>query len=126
VFELSKNENKKEIIYQPGKENKSSEIAITNCLSSFEKIIGKQVIGTGGYIIGEVKGASINYKNWQIPELHVKLSSNAAVELGFKKRFGSSTVCIPTKMVQAVGDVITVSPPLKDLSENVEITECLV
>ncbi len=123
---MSENEQKKEIIYYSGKEKKSKEITTANNLLDFGKILGKKVIGTGGYIIGEVKGATVDYKTWQVPELHVKLSSNAADELGFKKRFRSSTVCIPTKLVQAVGDVITVSPPLKDLSENVEITECLI
>ncbi len=92
-------------------------------LISFESIIGKQVIGTGGFILGEVKGAGIDTKTWQVPQLYVKLSDNAATELGFKKRFRSSTVCFPTKMVQAVGEVVTIAPPLKELSESNEITE---
>jgi len=92
-------------------------------LISFETIIGKQVIGTGAFIIGEVKGALIDTKTWQVPQLYVKLSDNAANELGFKKRVRSSTVSIPTKMVQAVGDVVTIAPPLKELSESNEITE---
>jgi sporulation protein YlmC with PRC-barrel domain len=92
-------------------------------LISFETIVDKQVIGTGGFIIGEVKGALIDTQTWQIPQLYVKLSDNAANELGFKKRFRSSTVCLPTKMVQAVGDVVTIAPPLKALSESNEITE---
>ncbi len=90
---------------------------------SFETLLGKQVIGTGGFIIGEVKGASIDTKTWQVPQIYVKLTDNAAVELGFKKRFRSSTVCIPTKMIQAVGDVVTMAPPLKELGASTEITE---
>ncbi len=90
---------------------------------SFETIIGKQVIGTGGFIVGEVKGAILDTTTWQVPQLYVKLSDTAATELGFKKRFRSSTVCIPTKMVQAVGDVVTMTPPLKDLGASKEITE---
>ena len=89
----------------------------------FDTILGKNVIGTGGFIIGEVKGAGIDTKTWQVPQLYVKLTDNAATELGFKKRFRSSTVCIPTKMVQAVGDVVTMAPPLKELAESNEITE---
>jgi len=92
-------------------------------LISFETIVGKQVIGTGGFIIGEVKGALIDTKTWQVPQLYIKLSDNAANELGFKKRFRSSTVCLPTKMIQAIGDMITIAPPLKELSESHEITE---
>jgi len=92
-------------------------------LISFEIIMGKQVIGTGGFIIGEVKGALLDTKTWQVPQLYIKLTDNAANELGFKKRFGSSIVCIPTKMIQAVGDVITMAPALKELSQSNEITE---
>ena len=98
-------------------------VLLVSSLISFEIIIGKQVIGIGGFIIGEVKGAIIDTTTWQVPQLYVKLSDNAANELGFKKRFRSATVYIPTKMVQAVGDVITIAPPLKELSESNEITE---
>lgn len=90
---------------------------------NLETLLGKKVIGIGGYILGEVKGASIDTKTWQVAQLHVKLTDNAAEELGFKKRFRSSTVNIPVKMVQAVGDVVNVSPSLKELSETNEITE---
>jgi sporulation protein YlmC with PRC-barrel domain len=92
-------------------------------LISLETIVGKQVIGTGAFMIGEVKGALVDTKTWQVPHLYIKLSDNAADELGFKKRFRSSLVSIPTKMVQAVGDVVMIAPPLKELSESNEITE---
>lgn len=92
---------------------------------NFDLLIGKQVIGAGGYILGEVKGASIDIKSWQMTHLHIKLSNIAAEELGFKKRFRSSTVCMPVKMVQAIADVINVAPPLKELSESNEIVECI-
>jgi sporulation protein YlmC with PRC-barrel domain len=98
-------------------------VLLVNILISFETVVGKQVIGTGGYIIGEIKGALIDTKTWQVPQLYVKLSDNAATELGFKKRFRSSIVCIPTKMIQAVGDVVTIAPPLKELSQSSEISE---
>lgn len=92
-------------------------------LINFETLLGKKVIGTGGYILGEVKGASIDTKTWQIVQLHLKLTDNAAEELGFKKRFRSSMVSMPIKMVQAVGDVVNVSPSLKEMTESKEITE---
>ncbi|MCL5876226.1 MAG: hypothetical protein M1540_00220 [Candidatus Bathyarchaeota archaeon] len=52
------------------------------------------------------------------------MTDTAAEELGFKKRFRSSTVCIPVKMVLAVADVVNLAPSLKELSESNEITEC--
>jgi sporulation protein YlmC with PRC-barrel domain len=96
---------------------------VVSSLINLEILIGKKVIGTGGYIIGELKGVTIDEKTWKVALLHVKLTDNTSEELGFKKRFRSSTVNMPIKMVQAVGDVITLSPSLKELSKSRKITE---
>jgi sporulation protein YlmC with PRC-barrel domain len=93
-------------------------------LVSIDKISGKNVIGQGGYDLGEVKGAEINTSTWNVTHLQVKLSSKASDELGFKKRFRSSTVCMPISLVTAVGDVVTIGKSLNELSNNPEITEC--
>ncbi len=93
-------------------------------LVNVDELSGKNVIGLGGSILGEVKGAQVNTKTWQVTNLEVKLSSVASEELGFKKRFRSSTVCMPVSLVSAVGDVITVGRSLDELSKNPEITEC--
>jgi sporulation protein YlmC with PRC-barrel domain len=60
---------------------------MVSSLINFETLLGKKVIGTGGYILGEVKGASIDTNTWQVAHLHIKLSDAAAEELGFKKDF---------------------------------------
>ncbi len=91
---------------------------------SFDTLIGKKVIGTDGYIIGEVTGAEIDPTIWHVHQLHVKLTDNASEELGFKKRFRSSKISMPTKMVRSVGDVVNIWPKLEALSESKEITEC--
>lgn len=89
----------------------------------FSTLLGKKVICSNAYIVGEVKGASVDTTTWYVGNLLVKLTDTAAEELGFKKRFRSSTVCIPTKMVQAVADVVNLAPSLKEISESNEITE---
>ena len=91
---------------------------------NFESLSGKKVVGAGGYILGEVKGGRVDTATWQITHLYVKLSDKAAVELGFKKRFRSSTVCMPVQMVQAVADVVNLAPSLKELGDSKEVTEC--
>ncbi len=91
---------------------------------SINEISGKKVIGTGGYEIGEVKGAEINVVNWNITHLHVKLSSQAADEMGYKKTLRSSTICMPVSYITAVGDVITINRALSELIGNAEIAEC--
>jgi len=92
-------------------------------LISFEKLVGLQVITSAAEILGEVKGASIDTKSWQITELLVKLSSMAAEELDMKKRLGSSVVSIPVSVVQAVSHVVSLSKSVKDLENSREIIE---
>lgn len=91
---------------------------------SVDSLSGKNVIGTGGTVIGEVKGAEVNTATWQVTHLQVKLSSAASDTLGFKKRFGSSSVCLPISLVSAVGDVVTIASDVNELSRNALITGC--
>ena len=50
-------------------------------LINFEKIIGLQVITSGAHILGEVKGAKIDTKTWEIKCLNVKLTDAAQTDL---------------------------------------------
>jgi len=93
-------------------------------LVSISKIIGKGVVGAKGYNLGEVTGAEVNSVDWKITHLHVKLNSQAADELGFKKRFRSSKVCMPVSLVSAMGDVITMNRSITEISGDPSITEC--
>ncbi len=93
-------------------------------LVSVDSLSGKNVIGTGGTVLGEVKGAEVNTATWQVTHLQVKLSSTASDTLGFKKRFRSSSVCMPVSLVSAVGDVVTIGSDLTELSQNPQISEC--
>lgn len=90
---------------------------------TFEKLIGLQVITSAAEILGEVKGGNIDTKNWQVTELHVKLSNLAAEELNMKKRLGSSVVSFPVGAVQAIGHVISLNKSMKDLENSREIVE---
>ena len=91
---------------------------------NFEEIIGLQVVTSGAYILGEVKGAKIDTETWAIKYLNVKVTGEAAESLGMKKRFRSSKICIPVDMVQAVAQVVTISRSIEDLESSQEITEC--
>jgi sporulation protein YlmC with PRC-barrel domain len=92
-------------------------------LINFEKIIGLQVITSGAHILGEVKGARIDTKTWEIKYLNVKLADNAANRLGMKKRFRSPTISIPVSMVQAVGELVTIAKSMEELESAKEIVE---
>jgi sporulation protein YlmC with PRC-barrel domain len=91
---------------------------------NFEEIVGLQVVTSGAHIIGEVKGVKIDTTTWEVKFLNVKLSGEAAESFGMKKRFGSSKICVPVSMVQAVAHVVTLSRSIEELENNQEITEC--
>ena len=92
-------------------------------LVSVDKLVGKKVITAKAYILGEVKGAEADVDNWRITHLQVKLTEKAATELGFKKRFRSSTVCMPVNLISAVGEVVTIDKSLDELSKSFDIVE---
>ena len=82
---------------------------------------GKKVIGSEGYILGEVDGVDIDLNTWQVNAFYVSLSDEATAELGFKKSFLSKiTVCLPTQLVNAVGEVITLKEPIRNLEDIAE------
>jgi sporulation protein YlmC with PRC-barrel domain len=93
-------------------------------LVSFDKISGMYVICAGGFDLGNVNGININTITWEVTHLHVKLSKPASEDLGFKKRFRSSTVCVPISLVSQTGDNILLNKCIDDLSRHPEISEC--
>ena len=90
---------------------------------NFDKIVGLQVITSGAHILGEVKGARIDTKTWEIKYLNIKLADEASNRLGKKKRFGSPTISIPVSLVQAVAGVITLNKSLDELESEKDIAE---
>lgn len=93
-------------------------------LVSFKELSDKFVICAGGFDLGQINGVEINTGTWQVTHLHVKLSKTASEDLGFKKRIGSSTVCVPISLVSSVGDNILLNKSLEELTKSPEITEC--
>ena len=91
---------------------------------SYEKLEGMQIISSKAHILGELIGVEIKTNNWQVTHLYVKLDKEAAIKLGYKKRFGSSKICIPVSIVKAVGELITIDAYFEDLQNSYEISEC--
>lgn len=82
---------------------------------------GKKVVGSEGHILGEVESININTKTWQASTFYVDLSDEATSELGFKKPFLSKiTICLPTRLVNAVGEVLTLKEPIRNLKNIAE------
>lgn len=97
---------------------------MVNILVSIDKLLKKKVVGKDGYILGVVESLETNTSNWQITHLRVKLSDQAAKEMGFKKRLRSTTVFIPVSYVSAIGDIINLNKSAPDLHSSQDITEC--
>lgn len=82
---------------------------------------GKKVVGSEGYILGEVDGVDIDLNSWKATAFYVSLSDEATAEFRLKKPFLSKiTVCLPTKLAKAVGEVITLKEPIRKLEDIAE------
>ena len=82
---------------------------------------GTKVVGSEGYILGEVDGVDIDLNSWKANVLYVSLSDEATAEFKLKKSFLSKiTVCLPAKLVKAVGEVVTLKEPIRKLEDIAE------
>jgi len=77
---------------------------------------GKKVVGSDGYILGEMSELYVDLDTWQATAFYVILNDEATAELDFKKPFlHKIMVCLPTPLIKAVGDMITLTEPLRNL-----------
>ncbi len=85
------------------------------------EINGKKVITTDAFNVGKVSGAEMD-DQWKITHVYIDLTKDVTNELGFKKPvLGHITICLPVTLVQAIGDVITLSKTREELQG---IPEC--
>ncbi len=91
---------------------------------SANELSGKKVVSLKGDEIGEIKDVDFDITKWQVTSMVMKLSSKAAVSLGYKKTFGSYDVCMPISIISSVGDVITINKTLLELASGADMTEC--
>jgi sporulation protein YlmC with PRC-barrel domain len=79
---------------------------------------GKTVIGTEGYVLGEMNGVDIDLNTWQASAFYIVLSNEATSELHLKKPFlRKIIICLPTQLIQSVGDIITLKKPVRNLKD---------
>ncbi|MGC9308736.1 MAG: PRC-barrel domain-containing protein [Thermoplasmatota archaeon] len=84
----------------------------------FSKLEGMQVFSSDANVVGEVTGAEIRTKNWEITHLCIELSDEAVVKLGHKKPFiGHITIHLPVSYIKTVGDVVTLDRTLRELKK---------
>jgi sporulation protein YlmC with PRC-barrel domain len=84
---------------------------------------GMKVITVDAFTLGEIDGAHVDTKTWQLTYFEVSLTKEATRELGFKKpMLGSLTVSLPINAVAQVGDVITINKSLSEFKNLKEYT----
>jgi len=82
---------------------------------------GKKIVGPEGDILGEMHDLHADFKTWQATAFHVILSEEAAAELNIKKPFlRKIIISLPTELIEAVGDVITLTAPIRNLKDIAE------
>jgi sporulation protein YlmC with PRC-barrel domain len=90
-------------------------------LVSVSRLVGKKVIGSNAYMLGEITGADVDTEKWLVTHLHVGLTDEATRELGFRKPLlGSVIVCLPINIIQATGDVISLNKSITELRTIVQ------
>ena len=90
-------------------------------MTSINALFGKNVVGEDARVIGRSTGAQIDLSQWLITHIKVKLTKEAAKELGYKKTIlGSMEVLIPVGSIKAVGDLISVNRNIKELKNIIE------
>ncbi len=88
----------------------------------FVKLDGMNVFSSDAFRIGDISGAEIDAKSWEITHLYIVLTEEAATKLGRKRPLlGHITVCLPVGYVKTVGDVVTLDVELQGMEG---ISEC--
>jgi sporulation protein YlmC with PRC-barrel domain len=92
-------------------------------MTEISALDGKLVITKDAFNVGKISEAVMD-DDWKITHIQVKLTKEAAQEIGLKKPYlGHVTVCLPTHYVRSIGDVITLS---RNRSELKEMPECKI
>ncbi len=82
---------------------------------------GKNVIGTGGKIVGTVSGIEFEPLSWKVTRLQVRLSDDAVQTLGYKKPFlGHVEILVSVDAVKGVSDVVTLNKSITELRSAIE------
>ena len=82
---------------------------------------GKNVIGTGGKVVGTVSGMEFEHLSWKVTRLAVRMSEDAIQTLGYKKPFlGHVEILISVDAVKGVADVVTLNKSITELRSAIE------
>ena len=88
-----------------------------------QNIIGKTVINTSGYVIGEVNDYLVDLESWQVTDLQLKIERKKAKELNLKVSFfklGSLLVLVDVDQVHSINDQVILSLSAEDFKSYID------
>jgi sporulation protein YlmC with PRC-barrel domain len=88
---------------------------------------GKKVVGSDGYVLGEMADLNVDLSAWQATSFFVNLTDDASAELNFEKPFMRKIyVCLPIGLIRTIGDIVTLSEPIRNLKTITEKEDCII
>ena len=82
---------------------------------------GKKIVGLEGDILGEMNDLHADFKTWKATAFTVILTNEAAAELNIRKPLLRRIIIgLPIELIKVVGDVITLTAPLRNLRDIAE------
>lgn len=88
-----------------------------------QEIIGKTVVNTSGFVIGEVNDYVVDLETWQVSDLQLKIERKKAKELNLKVSFfklGSLLVLVDVNQVDSINDQVILSLSKEDFKGYID------
>jgi sporulation protein YlmC with PRC-barrel domain len=88
-----------------------------------ERLLGMEVLGTGGKIIGTVEDINIDTQNWRLPSLIIKIRKDALEMVKTEKcLIGNNRLDISMQHIVDIGDYVMLEVTAKDISKILDTT----
>ncbi len=83
-------------------------------------VLGRKVVGEGGYYFGDLQDMVMDQARWRIPELVVEVRKKAADDMGFPMTlFGTCQAKVPVKRVEALRESVHLTIERDEFSQYV-------
>jgi hypothetical protein len=93
---------------------------IATTLRSTGDLVGMQIVGHHGRIIGVVTAIMVDVKTWQASSLQADLQSEVLEELKLEQPwFGRRSVFLPMSQIAGASDVLVLNTPLETLEFSI-------
>jgi sporulation protein YlmC with PRC-barrel domain len=79
--------------------------------------MGKKVVASDGYVLGEVEGVEVDTEKWSVTNLRVTLTKQAVEDLKLEPPIlWDVVISLSTKNIKAYGEPITLNVPFLEIA----------